>query len=58
MLSDWIKISQCWSSLVAEWVKDPTLSLLWLWFDSWPINFHLPRVQQKKRLSEDKRVEL
>ena len=41
-------------SLVAQWVKDPVLSLLWLglilWcrFNAWPRNFHMPWVQPKK----------
>ena len=30
-----------WSSLVAQWVKDPALSLLWLRFDPWPRNFRM-----------------
>ena len=40
--------------LVAQWVKDLALSLLWLWsllwheFDPWPRNFHIPWVQPKK----------
>ena len=40
-------------SLVAQWVKDPGMSLLWLgsqlWcmFDSWPRNFHIPQAQPK-----------
>ena len=34
---------------MAQWVKDPALSLLWLWlelwrgFDPWPRNFHMPQ---------------
>ena len=42
------------SSLVAQWVKDPMLSLqqlgllLWHGFDPWPKNFHMARVQPKK----------
>ena len=38
----------------AQWVKDPALpqlcrrSQLQLGFDPWPVNFHIPRVQQKK----------
>ena len=37
-----------WNSLVAQWVKDLALSLLWLglllWheFNSWPRNFQMP----------------
>ena len=40
----WLDL-HCWSSLVARWVKDPGLPLLWLWlllwceFDPWPGNF-------------------
>ena len=40
-------------SLVAQWVKDPALSLLrlksllWCRFDPWSRNFHLPRMQPK-----------
>ena len=33
MLSE---LQQPRSSLVAQWVKDPALSLLWHKFDSWP----------------------
>ena len=29
------------SSLVAQWVKDPELSLPWCGFDPWPGNFHM-----------------
>ena len=32
---------QCWSSLVAQWVKDPALSLLWCGFSPWPRSFHM-----------------
>ena len=27
---------------MAQWVKDPALSLLWLGFDPWPRKFHMP----------------
>ena len=42
------------SSLMAQWVKDPVLSLLWLWlqqwrrFDPWRGNFNMPQVQPSK----------
>ena len=36
-------------SLVAQWVKDLALSLLWLRFDPRPGNFHIPPVQPKKK---------
>ena len=28
-----------WNSLLAQWVKDLVLSLLWFRFDPWPRNF-------------------
>ena len=28
---------------MAQWVKDLVLSLLWLGFDPWPGNFHMPQ---------------
>ena len=43
------------SSLVAQWVKDPALSLLWLWlqlwhgFDPWPRNFCMPQAQPERK---------
>ena len=38
------------SSLVAQWVKDLLLSVLWLGFDLWLRNFCMPQVSQKRRL--------
>ena len=38
-----------WSSLVAEQVKDLTLSLLWHGFDLWPQNFSMPQAQTKNK---------
>ena len=38
---------------MARWVKDPALSLLWLWlllwqgFDPWSRNFHMPRARSE-----------
>ena len=32
---------------LAQWVKDPVLSLLWLRLDLWPRNFHMPWTQTK-----------
>ena len=32
-----------WSSLAAQWAKDPVLSLQWRGFNPWPRNLHLPR---------------
>ena len=43
------------SSLVAQWVKDPVLSLqwlgglLWLRFNPCPRNFHMPQTQPRQR---------
>ena len=37
------------SFLVAQWVKDPVLSLLCLAFDSWPENFHILQVWTEKK---------
>ena len=40
---------------MVQWIKDPTLSLLWLrsrlWprFESWPSNFHMPQATAKKK---------
>ena len=50
-----IKEKKFWSSLLAQWIKDPVLSLQWLrlllWyrFDPWPRNFCMPWVWSKKR---------
>jgi len=44
------------SSLVAQWVKDPVLSLLWLgsrlWYRSepWSKNFHMPWIWETKKI--------
>lgn len=43
------------SSLVAQWIEDPVLSLqqAWVvavaWFTPWPRNFHMPRAQPKNK---------
>ena len=43
---------------MAQWVKDPALSLLWLWFqlwhrfDSWPREFCILWVQQNKQTNK------
>ena len=45
----------CWNSLVAQWVKDPALSLQWLrlllrhGFSPWPGNIHMLWVWPKKK---------
>ena len=40
--------SQSRSSLVAQWVKDLALTLLWHGFNPWPGNFHMLWAQPKK----------
>ena len=48
-----LKVNICGSSLVAQQVKEPALSLLWLGlllrcgFDPWPRNFHMQQAQAK-----------
>ena len=42
------------SSLVAQWVEDPVLSLLWCGFDPWLRNFHMPWMQPKKNKKKNK----
>ena len=37
------------NSLVAQWVKDLVLSLLWRGFLPWPWNFHLWDTAKKKK---------
>ena len=44
------------SSLVAQWVKDQVLSLLWHGFDHWPGNFHVWQVWPKKKKKKRKRI--
>lgn len=43
------KIKLVGSSLVAQWIKDLVLSLLWCGFESWPEKFCMPAVVAKKR---------
>ena len=56
----WIYFQKCnlRSSLVVQWVKDPTLSLQWLgsllWqhvFSPWPRNFHMSQAWLKRKKS-------
>ena len=35
----------CWSSVMAQWVKDPALSVLWHGFYPWPTNFQMLHMQ-------------
>jgi len=45
---------------VAQWVKNPMLSLLWLWlllwskFHPWPGYFHMPWERPKKKKKKKK----
>ena len=43
-----IKMRSIASSLVAQWVKDLALSLLWCEFDPWSRNFCMWQAQPKK----------
>ena len=43
------------SSLVAQWVKDLVLSLLWHGLDPCPGNFHMPQLQPKKRKKKERK---
>ena len=46
---DFTKIKSFWGSLAAHQVKDLALSQLWLGFNRWPRNFHMPwGVAEKK----------
>ena len=42
---------------MAQWVKDPVLSLLWRRFDPWPGNFCVPTAGQKKKKKKKKKRE-
>ena len=42
-----------WISLVAQWVKDSALLLLWYRFDPWPRNFHMMQVWQNKQINKN-----
>ena len=44
------------SSLMAQWVKDSMLSLLWPRFIPCPGNFHMPWAQQKKKIKKIKKI--
>ena len=41
------------SSLVAQYVKDPALSLLWLEFNPWPRNFHHAKDAAKQQQQQN-----
>ena len=61
LLSNMNRKRQFRSSPVAQWVKDPVLSLQelgslqWHGFSPWHRNFHMPQVQQKKKRKERKK---
>ena len=44
---------------MAQWVKEPVLSLHWLRFGSSPRNFHMPQAgQKKKKAKQDERTKI
>ena len=55
------KEGEGWDSLVAQWVKDPALSLGWVGllmlkrFEPWPGNFHMPWKGKKKKKKKGRR---
>ena len=61
MLSDVTAPKKFWNIeiLILEFpgglaIKDLVLSLLWLWFDPWLRNFHIPQACQKKKKKKKK----
>ena len=56
VLSCMIQISYLGSSPVAQCVKDHALSLLWLEFDPWPGDFHMPQEQPKNKTKQNKKT--
>ena len=44
------------SSLVAQWFKDPVLSLPWHRFDPWPGNFCMLKARPKKKMRESSTI--
>ena len=44
-----LKDVDAWNSLVAQWVKELALSLLWCGFDLWPRNFCMPQAWPKEK---------
>ena len=53
--TEFVRSKEFRSSLVAQQVKDPALSLLWLWllpwcrFNPWPGNFFMPQMWPPKK---------
>ena len=45
-----------WSSLVAQQVEDPVLTLLWCEFDPWP-NFKMPWARKKEKKDKKEKKE-
>ena len=43
------KVIKGWSTLVAQWVKDSALSLLWLGFDPWELLHPIGTAKKEKR---------
>ena len=44
-------------TLVAWWVKELTLSLLWLPFNPWPWNVCIPQIQPEKKTKNKNKTE-
>ena len=42
-------MSRSWNPLVAQWVKDPALSVLWHGFDPWAKNFRMSKAWLEKK---------
>ena len=40
---------------MAQWVKDPMLSLLWHGCDPWPWNFHMLQAKRKEKRRNENR---
>ena len=49
MVTMFFKTGKLRSSLVAQQVEEPVLSLLWCRLDPWPENFCMPPVQPNKQ---------
>ena len=53
-----IKEKEFWSYLVAQWVKDLVLSLLWHSFNPCLGSFCMLRAQPKRKNNKEKRVQM
>ena len=53
-----LKVNIIRNSLVAQQVKDPSMSLLWQGFSPWPGNLHMPWVWSKNDFFNEKKVNI